>query len=102
MPTFAAIMLCQVIWGVGITFVSGATDAWLADEVGEAVAARLYLRGTQASQLGALIGTGASVALGSIRLNLPIVLGGALIVGLGVFLAFAMPERGFRPAPQDA
>ncbi len=99
-PTFAVIMLTQVIWGIGITFISGATDAWLADEVGEAVASRLYLRGTQASQLGALVGTGFSVALGSIRLNLPIVLGGVLIAGLGVFLALFMPERGFMPAPQ--
>ena len=99
-PTFAAIMICQIIWGVGITFVSGATDAWLADEVGEAAASRLYLRGTQASQIGALVGTGVSVALGSVRINLPIVIGGVAIIGLGIFLALFMTERGFTPAPQ--
>lgn len=99
-PNFAVIMACQVIWGVGITFTSGATDAWLADEVGEAAAARLYLRGSQATQVGALVGTGVSVALGAVRINLPIVLGGLLLIGLGLFLALFMPERGFTPAPQ--
>ena len=34
------------------------------------------------------------------RLNLPIVLGGASIIALAVFLALLMPERGFAPTPQ--
>lgn len=99
-PQFLVIMLCQVIWGIGITFTSGATDAWLADEVGEEAAGPLYLRGSQMSQIGSLVGTGVSVALGSWFINLPIVLGGVAIMGLGVFLAIFMPERGFTPAPQ--
>jgi DHA3 family tetracycline resistance protein-like MFS transporter len=99
-PEFAVIMATQVIWGIGITFTSGATDAWLADEVGEAAASRLYLRGSQLAQIGALVGTGVSVALGSWRINAPIVLGGVALIGLGVFLALFMPERGFTPAPQ--
>ena len=99
-PTFGAILLTQVIWGIGITFTSGATEAWITDEVGEAAAAPLFLRGTQLSQLGSLLGTFASVGLATISLNLPIVLGGALVVALALFLAVAMPERGFRPTPQ--
>jgi MFS transporter, DHA3 family, tetracycline resistance protein len=99
-PTFAAILATQVIWGVGITFTSGATDAWIADEVGEEAAAPLYLRGTQASQFGALLGTFASVGLATIDLYVPILLGGALIIGLALFLALFMPERGFTPTPQ--
>jgi DHA3 family tetracycline resistance protein-like MFS transporter len=99
-PKFAVILLTQVIWGVGITFTSGATDAWIADEVGEAAAGRLFLRGTQATQLGSLLGTFVSVGLASVRLNLPIVLGGALMVVLAAFLALLMPECGFAPTPQ--
>ena len=37
-PHFTVILLTQVIWGIGITFTSGATEAWIADEVGEASA----------------------------------------------------------------
>ena len=33
-PQFWAILLAQVIWGIGITFMSGAQEAWVADEVG--------------------------------------------------------------------
>jgi DHA3 family tetracycline resistance protein-like MFS transporter len=99
-PTFGAILLTQVIWGIGITFTSGATEAWIADEVGDVVAPRLFLRGTQVSQFGSLVGTFASVGLATISLNLPIVLGGALVIALALFLALAMPERGFHPTPQ--
>lgn len=34
-PFFLPILLAQVIWGVGYTFTSGATQAWITDEVGE-------------------------------------------------------------------
>src|SRR5512139_2177898 len=34
-PFFAPILLAQVIWALGYTFTSGATEAWIADEVGE-------------------------------------------------------------------
>ncbi|HEY4722459.1 MAG TPA: MFS transporter, partial [Anaerolineae bacterium] len=33
-PRFEAILLAQVLWGLGYTFTSGATEAWIADEVG--------------------------------------------------------------------
>ena len=43
----------------------------------------------------------ASVGLASVQLNLPLISAGALYLGLGLFLALAMPERGFRPTPRD-
>jgi DHA3 family tetracycline resistance protein-like MFS transporter len=97
-PRFGAIALAQVIWGAGATLQSGAEEAWIAGEVDEARLGHVFLRGTQVGQIGTLIGAVASVALGSVQLNLPIVVGGALFIALGVFLAFAMPEQGFQPA----
>ncbi|MCB0009838.1 MAG: hypothetical protein KDE04_25410, partial [Anaerolineales bacterium] len=32
-PTFIVIFLAQAVWGLGYTFISGAQDAWLADEI---------------------------------------------------------------------
>lgn len=96
-PRFASILLAQVLWGTGATLISGAEEAWIAGEVGEARVGHAFLRGTQASVLGGMLGAILSVALGSIRLNLPIVLGGLLLVALGGFLFLAMPERHFRP-----
>lgn len=104
-PSFAGVLLAQVIWGSGATFLSGASEAWIADEVShanqgsEASLGQVYLRGNQVAQLGALVGIGLSVALASLTLSLPIVLGGALFVVLGLFLFLFMPEEGFTPTP---
>jgi DHA3 family tetracycline resistance protein-like MFS transporter len=100
-PRFAAVLLGQVLWGLGYTFTSGATEAWIADEIGEERAGGAYLRAAQVGQVGALVGTAASAALGSLRINLPIALAGGLFAGLGLTLALVMPERGFAPAPLE-
>lgn len=99
-PLFATVLLTQVLWGLGYTFTSGAEQAWIADEVGEARVAPIYLRAAQAGQLGMLLGIPIGVALGTVQLNLPMVLGGLLYIPLGLFLLLAMPEHGFTPAPQ--
>lgn len=97
-PSFLPILAGQVVWGLGYTFVSGANVAWVTDEVGEAPAAGLYLRGAQLANVAALGGIAASVALGSIALWLPIFAGGVVFVALSLFLAVAMPETAFRRA----
>ncbi|MGD2078243.1 MAG: MFS transporter [Chloroflexota bacterium] len=99
LPVFATILLAQAIWGFGYTFISGAEQAWLADEVGEDQLANIYLRGSQIAQVGTLLGIVTATALGTLGLNLPILLGGALILALGIFLAIFMPEGGFSPTP---
>jgi DHA3 family tetracycline resistance protein-like MFS transporter len=59
------------------------------------------VRGAQAGQVGAFAGILAGAALGSLRINLPIVLGGGLFWALGLFLIARMPEHKFRPAPSE-
>lgn len=100
-PRFWAIALAQVIWGVGITFASGADDAWITDEVGEARAGRLFLRGSQFSQVASLVGIFVAVGLASIRLNLPILAGGLLFLPLAIYLFFAMTEDGYEAIPRQ-
>ena len=34
-PVFEIVLLAQVIWSIGFTFISGAEDAWITDEIGE-------------------------------------------------------------------
>jgi MFS transporter, DHA3 family, tetracycline resistance protein len=99
-PTFAAVALAQVVWGIGYTFTSGATQAWIADEVGEARAGRAFLLGSQAAHAGGLLAIPVSVAVGIVDVRLPIVLGGLLFLVLAAFLALAMGEEGFRPLPR--
>ena len=100
-PFFWTVAVAQVLWGFGYTFTSGATQAWIVDEVGEARAGEAFLRGSQAGQIGGLLAIPISVALGSVAIALPIVLGGALMVLLAAFLAFTMTEEGFAPIPLE-
>lgn len=98
-PLFGTIALAQVLWGFGYTFTSGATQAWVADELGEERAGAAYLRGAQADRLGALAAIPFSVALGTLCIQVPIVLGGLLMIVLALFLVFTMSEAGFAPTP---
>ena len=100
-PFFAPILLAQVICGLGYTFTSGATEAWIADEVGEAQAGKAFLRASQVGTIGALIGIGAGTLIGTLGVQIPIVLGGALMMGIGLVLIVIMPETGFKPAPRE-
>ena len=97
-PQFTSILVAQVIWGIGATLADGAEDAWITDEIGVEAAGRLFLRASQIGQVASLIGIVIGVGLASIRLNLPILVGGALLVALGVYLFFAMTEAGFTAA----
>jgi DHA3 family tetracycline resistance protein-like MFS transporter len=98
---FWAVALGQAVWGLGYTFTSGATEAWIADEVGEAQAGETYLRGSQAARIGALVAIPLSVAVGAVHVRLPIVLGGGAMVLLALVLAAIMTEEGFRPTPPE-
>jgi len=100
-PRFTAIALSQVVWGIGITTADGADDAWITDEVGEERAGRLFLRASQYAQVAGLLGIVAGVALASVRLSLPIVIGGLLFLPLSVYLGFAMSEEGFQAVPRQ-
>lgn len=100
-PVFGAILLAQIVWGIGFTFVSGAKEAWIADEIGEKLAARAFLRGAQASHLGALAGIGLSVLLASMELSFAVVGGGVLYLVLGFVMIFLMSETGFQRSSQE-
>lgn len=100
-PQFWAVLLAQVVWGIGITCMSGAVEAWVTDEVGVENAGRAFLRGDQFSRAGNVLGIVISVALGSIALNLPIQFGAVLMIVLAGVLALIMPEKGFVPQPRE-
>src|SRR5512136_1346457 len=100
-PFFAPILLAQVLWGLGYTFTSGATEAWIADEVGEEQAGQAFLRASQVGTLGALIGIVPGMVIGLLGANIPLVLGGALLMALGAVLIVIMPETGFKPTPRE-
>ncbi len=98
-PVFEVLLLGQVFAGLGYTFLSGATSAWIVDEIGLERAGKAFLRGAQVEQVFAFCGIFVSVALASVSLQLAIVCGGVLLVLLAAFLALFMPETGFQQRP---
>jgi DHA3 family tetracycline resistance protein-like MFS transporter len=100
-PFFAPILLAQVFWGLGYTFTSGATQAWISDEIGEVPANKLFLRATKFGLFASLIGMGGAALIGVQNVALPIQVGALGVIFIGIVLAFVMPETGFQPTPRE-
>lgn len=98
-PLFVAVLAAQVLWGAGYTFLSGADQAWIADELKTKRLEGVFLRGTQIGQMFSLVGMLAGVLLANVALNLPLILSGLLLIGLSPVAALAFPETGFAPSP---
>jgi DHA3 family tetracycline resistance protein-like MFS transporter len=100
-PFFMPILIAQVVWGLGYTFTSGATQAWISDEVGEEKANKLFMRATQVGLVASLLGMGLAIWIGANNIALPIQLGAVGVILIGVVLIFIMPETGFHPTPKE-
>ena len=100
-PTFAAVLACQILWGIGYTFTSGAEQAWVTDEVGEEQMAPVFLRATQVGLVATIAGIVLSGAFGLVSVQLPVVLGGVGFMVLAVVLLLVMPEDNFHRTPSE-
>ena len=100
-PVFVPILIAQVLWGLGYTFTSGATEAWISDEIGEERANQLFLRATRIGLMASLLGMGAAVLIGGQNVAVPILAGAGGVILIGITLMLIMPETGFKPTPQE-
>jgi DHA3 family tetracycline resistance protein-like MFS transporter len=98
-PTLLTVLLAQVIWGIGYTFISGAENAWIVDEVGTDNAAPVFIRGEQVAQIASFGGIIVAIVIAMLQLNLPLMVGGGMLIGLSLALMLVMPERGFQRTP---
>ncbi|HEU5349694.1 MAG TPA: MFS transporter, partial [Ktedonobacterales bacterium] len=96
-PHFETILLAQALWGSGAMCLDGAIEAWIAGEVGDRRLGHIFIRASQAGQLGGIAGILGAGLLASISYNLPLLVAGALMFTLGIAAAFLMPETAFRP-----
>jgi DHA3 family tetracycline resistance protein-like MFS transporter len=100
-PAFLPILLAQVIWGLGYTFTSGASQAWISDEIGEEPANKLFMRATQVGLVASLLGMGLAVPIGANNVAMPIIVGALGVICIGFVLIVIMPENGFQPTPRE-
>jgi len=100
-PAFIPILLAQIVWGLGYTFTSGATQAWITDEIGEDDANKLFLRATRVGLYASLLGMGLAALVGVNNVAMPILVGAIGVLLIGVILIFIMPEKNFHPTPRE-
>jgi MFS family permease len=98
---YSVILLAATLRGIGGTFLSGAWEAWITDEHGVDGIGRVFLRGTQFSYLGAILGAILGVAVATQSLALALVFGGAISLATGIVCMFLMPEHGFVRRPVE-
>lgn len=101
LPWFATVLLAQIVWGCGDTFITGALEAWIASEETGKSMDEVFLRGGQLAQLGSVVGVVSGTLLGNINLQLPLILAGVLYLFLGLVFTRIMPETNFSPAPEE-
>lgn len=100
-PLFIPILIGQVLWGLGATFQSGATEAWIADELQGRDVGRTYLRASQLGYVAAVLGIGSSALLGAVfGLAVPMVAGGVGFLVIAATLVAFMPEQHYKPIPR--
>lgn len=98
LPWFGTVLLAQVVWGCGDTFITGALEAWIASEEAGKPMDKVFMRGSQLGQFGGISGVVMGTLLGNLNLQLPIVLAGILCLLFGLVLLRIMPETNFSPA----
>ncbi|MGM9943500.1 MAG: MFS transporter [Lysinibacillus sp.] len=95
-PTFWAIAVGAVLWGIGWTFISGAEQAWIADELENKELDQVFLKGAQYSSLGSFIGIIVSVLLAAVfTVQIAILIAGGLLVLIAIIAAIVVPETKF-------
>ena len=96
------VLVAQIVWGLGSTFISGSLEAWIAEEEKNKDLDEIYIKGAQAGQIGAFIGIVLSTVIANFSVRLPIIVSGVLFIILALFLWLYMPENNFKPsAPGD-
>ena len=100
-PAFGPIIVSSVVCGLGFTFISGAKQAWITDEIGEEAANKLFLRMARLGAFAWLIGLGLTMLIGANNTAIPIRVGASGLLLIGIVLVIIMPETGFHPTPKE-
>lgn len=95
-PEFWAIAVGAALWGIGWTFISGAEQAWISDELENKELDRVFLKGAQYNSLGRFTGIIVSVLFAAfLSVQATILIAGGLLVLLAIIALMIMPETKF-------
>lgn len=93
-------VFAQVIWGIGYTFTSGATQAWVTDKSEKARCSGSSPGETDRPRHDDP-GDHRAGALGFLDLRWPLIVSGFGYLLMAVLLMVIMPENGFTPTPRE-
>ena len=96
--SFVFVLVAQIVWVLGSTFISGSVEAWIAEEEKDKDLDKIYIKGAQAGQIGSVIGIVLSTVIANFSVRLPIIVSGVLFIILALFLWLYMPENNFKPS----
>lgn len=95
-PEFWAIAVASAMWGIGWTFISGAEQAWIADELDGKELESVFLKGAQYSSFSRFLAILASVGIAVIwSVQVAILFAGSMLVLLAVWAIIKLPETKF-------
>lgn len=96
---YQAFLVISFLWGIGETFISGAREAWVTDEIPfspqpDLKPGALFIVGSQAEFLGGIVGIIASGFLALRGLAAPLTAAGMMYLAAMAWAA-SLPEKGF-------
>ncbi|MBD3109250.1 MFS transporter [Bacillus sp. AGMB 02131] len=101
-PEFWAIAVGAALWGIGWTFISGAEQAWIADELENKQLEQVFLKGAQYSSIGRFIGIIVSMLSAFLfSVQATILIAGGMLVLLAVIAFMIMPETKYITASRE-
>lgn len=101
-PSYMSVLVSAIFWGIGSTLMDGAVEAWISNEADSKDINSIFISGAQVGQIGSVVGILLSTVMGNFSIALPIRMGGAMLITLGLFLAVFMPEYHFTSvAPEE-
>lgn len=101
-PEFWAIAFASAMWGIGWTFISGAEQAWIADELDGKNLDITFLRGSQFSSFARFAAILASVAIAAVwSVQTAIIFAGVMLIALAFWAFIKLPETKFVKVTRD-
>lgn len=95
-PSFWSIAIASGLWGIGWTFISGAEEAWIADELDGKNLSSVFLKGAQFESLGQFLGILISVCLAALfSVKISIIVAGIMLILLAFAALLIMLETKF-------
>ena len=101
-PTFWAIAVAAVLWGIGWTFISGAETAWIADEIENDELDYVLLKGAKLASIGSFLGIIVSVMIATVfSVQMAILIAGGLLVFIAIVSLKLVRETKFKSIARE-